>query len=75
MDYCVCCGRYVPEGRMVCPICEEHKLYGSNKGELHKMRKEIVFMDEGVLAEQGTPEEIFNNPQNEHLKRFININF
>ena len=35
----------------------------------------IVFMDEGVLAEQGTPEEIFNNPQNEHLKRFININF
>lgn len=21
-DYCVCCGAPVPEGRMVCPICE-----------------------------------------------------
>ena len=22
-DICVCCGRYVPEGRQVCPICEK----------------------------------------------------
>lgn len=22
VDYCVCCGAPVPEGRMVCPICE-----------------------------------------------------
>lgn len=22
-DICVCCGEYVPEGRMVCTICEE----------------------------------------------------
>ena len=22
-DRCVCCGAYVPEGRMVCPICEK----------------------------------------------------
>lgn len=21
-DFCVCCGRPVPEGRMVCPSCE-----------------------------------------------------
>ena len=21
MDYCVCCGGYVPEGRMVCAAC------------------------------------------------------
>jgi len=20
-DTCVCCGEYVPEGRMVCPLC------------------------------------------------------
>ena len=40
-----------------------------------EVSSKIVFMDEGVLAEQGTPEQIFNNPQNEHLKRFININF
>ena len=40
-----------------------------------EVSSKIVFMDEGVLAEQGTPKEIFENPQNEHLKRFININF
>lgn len=22
IDYCVCCGEVVPEGRMVCPSCE-----------------------------------------------------
>lgn len=22
VDTCVCCGQPVPEGRMVCPICE-----------------------------------------------------
>lgn len=22
IDTCVCCGEYVPEGRMVCPQCE-----------------------------------------------------
>lgn len=21
IDTCVCCGEYVPEGRMVCPLC------------------------------------------------------
>ena len=21
-DTCICCGQIVPEGRMVCPICE-----------------------------------------------------
>lgn len=22
-DRCVCCGEIVPEGRMVCPVCEQ----------------------------------------------------
>lgn len=22
MNFCVCCGAIIPEGRMVCPICE-----------------------------------------------------
>lgn len=30
-DNCVCCGRYVPEGRMVCPICEAKGLEGPGK--------------------------------------------
>lgn len=24
MDRCVCCGAIVPEGRMICPICEKY---------------------------------------------------
>lgn len=23
-DRCICCGEIVPEGRMVCPYCENH---------------------------------------------------
>jgi ABC-type polar amino acid transport system ATPase subunit len=28
-------------------------------------------MDEGVIVESGTPEEIFDNPQNERTKLFL----
>ena len=31
VDTCVCCGTYVPEGRMVCPICEEEPIRGADK--------------------------------------------
>ena len=31
----------------------------------------IVFMDEGRIMEQGTPAEIFGNPQNARLKEFL----
>lgn len=31
----------------------------------------ILFMDEGVIVEQGTPEEIFDNPQHERTKSFL----
>ena len=31
----------------------------------------IVFMDDGRIIEEGTPEEIFSNPQNERTKRFL----
>ena len=33
----------------------------------------IVFIHEGVIGEQGAPEEIFNNPKTEELKRFLNV--
>lgn len=26
-DECVMCGSYVPEGRMVCPVCEADPFY------------------------------------------------
>ncbi len=31
----------------------------------------VVFMDEGKIIEQGTPDEIFNNPQTDRLKDFL----
>ncbi len=31
----------------------------------------VIFMDEGVIVEDGTPDEIFNNPQSERLKSFL----
>ena len=31
----------------------------------------ILFMDEGIIAEENTPEELFNNPKNERTKSFL----
>lgn len=31
----------------------------------------VVFMDEGVIQEQGTPQEVFDNPQNDRTKDFL----
>ena len=32
----------------------------------------VVFMDQGQIEEQGTPEQLFNNPQSERTKEFLN---
>ena len=31
----------------------------------------IIFMANGVIEEQGAPEELFGNPKSEHLKSFL----
>lgn len=31
----------------------------------------VIFMDKGVIAEEGTPEEVFDNPKSERTKAFI----
>lgn len=31
----------------------------------------VIFMDQGVIAEQGTPDEVFNHPKNERTKQFL----
>lgn len=31
----------------------------------------VLFMDEGVIMEEGTPEELFKHPKNERTKRFL----
>ena len=31
----------------------------------------VVFMDKGVIAEQGTPKDIFENPKEDRTKEFL----
>jgi len=31
----------------------------------------VVFMDKGIIAEEGSPEEIFNNPRQERTREFL----
>jgi ABC-type polar amino acid transport system ATPase subunit len=31
----------------------------------------VIFMDGGVIAEQGTPDEVFNNPKHPRTKEFL----
>ena len=40
-------------------------------GFAREVATRVLFMDEGRIVEQGTPEEIFGNPQRERLKSFL----
>ena len=31
----------------------------------------VIFMADGVIAEEGTPDEVFNNPQNPRTQNFL----
>ncbi len=40
-------------------------------GFAQKVGTRVLFMDDGVIAEEGTPKEIFEHPQNERTKDFL----
>ncbi len=40
-------------------------------GFAKEVANRILFVDEGVIMEEGTPEQIFGNPQNERTKSFL----
>lgn len=40
-------------------------------GFAREVSDRILFMDEGVIQEQGTPDMIFNHPQNPRTKEFL----
>ena len=48
-------------------ICVTHEM-----GFARQVADRIIFMDCGEIVEQNTPEEFFNNPQNERTKTFLN---
>ncbi|WP_414841616.1 amino acid ABC transporter ATP-binding protein [Enterococcus saccharolyticus] len=41
-------------------------------GFAREVADRVIFMDEGIIQEQGTPEEIFGNPQNPRTQSFLN---
>ena len=48
-------------------ICVTHEM-----GFAKQVADRIIFMDGGEIVEQNTPEEFFNNPQNDRTKNFLN---
>ena len=40
-------------------------------GFAREVADRVLFIDQGVVMEQGTPEELFGNPQNERTKSFL----
>jgi polar amino acid transport system ATP-binding protein len=40
-------------------------------GFAREVGNRVVFMDAGKIVEQGTPDEIFMNPQNPRLRDFL----
>ena len=48
-------------------ICVTHEM-----GFAKQVADRIIFMDGGEIVEQNTPQEFFNNPQNDRTKAFLN---
>ena len=40
-------------------------------GFAREVATRVVFMDEGIIQEQGTPEDIFEHPQNPRTIKFL----
>lgn len=40
-------------------------------GFAREVADRVIFMDEGVIVEQGSPDAVFNNPQHERTKDFL----
>ena len=47
-------------------LCVTHEM-----GFAREVADKVVFMADGIVMEEGTPEEIFNNPQNARTKQFL----
>lgn len=47
-------------------ICVTHEM-----GFAREVADRVLFMHEGVIAESGTPDEIFNNPKHPKLQQFL----
>jgi ABC-type polar amino acid transport system ATPase subunit len=38
-----------------------------------EISKTVLFMDDGLIIERGSPDEVFRNPKEERTKQFLNL--
>jgi len=60
--------------KVIRKLAEEHMtmvVVTHEMGFAREVADRVIFMDNGVIVEQGTPEELFTNPRNERTKMFI----
>ena len=43
-------------------------------GFAKEVSSKVIFLDQGCVEEEETPDKFFNNPQSERLKRFLATN-
>ena len=47
-------------------VCVTHEM-----GVAKQVADRVIFMDDGTIVEEGTPEHFFENPENERTKAFL----
>ena len=48
-------------------VCVTHEM-----GFAREVADRVLFMDEGVIVEEGTPEELFGSPKEKRTQDFLN---
>lgn len=60
--------------KVIRQLAEEHMtmvVVTHEMGFAREVADRVIFMDNGVIVEEGTPEKLFENPKNERTKLFI----
>ncbi|HEY5584315.1 MAG TPA: amino acid ABC transporter ATP-binding protein [Ruminiclostridium sp.] len=60
--------------KVIRKLAEEHMtmvVVTHEMGFAREVADRVIFMDNGVIVEEGAPEDIFTNPSNERTKQFI----
>ena len=47
-------------------VCVTHEM-----GFAKEVATRVIFMDEGLIAEEGTPDEVIKNPKSDRLRHFL----
>ena len=62
--------RRLTTGRLIC-IDQDDAAIRAATARLAEVADRVIFMSDGVITEEGSPAELFDNPQNERTKQFL----